>query len=229
VSDLSKRIKSAGYWETVVRPKVFNPRRIQPITALLPFLERCRVSARGWDFPHIDRQEPIRTDIDFIQQETEWQHIAEIWRFYQSGHFVHLRGMVNDWRDRSQYWPPDAGWKSGDRLGIGDTLLTMYEIFEFAARFGNALEGDDPLIIEITVGGLRNRWLYVDEAGRWPLRDRPVAQIDKFPQRFELPRPEILAAKPASRAISAAQELFRRFGREIPNGSLQDMLEKAAR
>src|SRR5437868_1950399 len=83
VSEIKKRIRSAGYWETIVRPARFVRHRIEPITALLPLLRRCHVEVRGWDFPHISDHDPIITGADFVEQESEWQHHAEAWRLYQ--------------------------------------------------------------------------------------------------------------------------------------------------
>jgi hypothetical protein len=226
MSELTRRIKSAGHWDITIRPQQFDARRVHPITALTPLLRRCHVEVRGWDFPHIDPHNPIITDIDFIWQESAWQHYAEKWRFYQSGQFVDRKAIPGDWRDRSSVWPPDEHWKRGDRLGIGDTLYTYYEIFEFAARLAHALEGDDKINVDIKVAGLQNRILYVDDPRRWPLSDAPTAHLPEFPQGFALSRTELIA-NPMGLGITAAQELFRRFGREFTDTQLRDWLEKS--
>jgi hypothetical protein len=228
VSEIKKRIRSAGYWETIVRPARFVRHRIEPITALLPLLRRCHVEVRGWDFPHISDHDPIITGADFVEQESEWQHHAEAWRLYQTGQFVDLRGMPNDWRDRSDIWPTDDGWQRGDRLGIGDTLFIMFEAFEFSARFAHAMDRDDPLVVQIKAGGLKGRRLYVDDPMRLPLRDEPIAHIETYSQRLELSRAQVMT-DPVALAIRAAQELFRRFGREFPDSTLRDWLEKSMR
>ena len=228
MSDLARRIKSAGYWDITIRPDRFDERRVHPITALTALVHRCHVEVRGWDFPHIDPHTPIVTDVDYIGQSSEWQQYAEEWRFYQSAQFVDRKAIPGDWRDRSTIWPPDEHWRRGDRLGIGDTLYTYYEIFLFAARLAQALDGDDPIHIDVTVAGLQNRALYVDDPHRWPLSVAPTAHLASFPQRFSLSRSELIA-NPMSLGISAAQELFRRFGREFADTQLRDWLEKSQR
>ena len=228
MNELIKRITSRGHWHTVVRPTRFDPQRIKPITVLSPFVERCRVEVRGWDFPHVSRHDPIITAEDYIEQPSEWQHHAEVWRLYQSGQFVDWKALLYDWRDKSEFWPPDAGWRAGDALGIGETLYTLYERFEFGARFAQTLEGNDQITIEITAGGLKNRMLVVDDPGRLPLRDMPRAHIEKFPQQFTFARAELMT-DPLGHAVRAGQELFRRFGREFPEDGLRDWVERVAK
>jgi len=165
------------------------------------------------------------TKVDHIEEQSEWQHHSEVWRFYQSGQFVDLRAISEDWRDVSELWPPDKGWRRGGRLGIGDAVFSLYEVFEFAARFANAVEGDDAIIIKANIGGLKDRALYIDDPRRLPLRDQPKGHLDKFPQKYELSRTEVVE-DPKRRAVLAAQELFRRFGREFPDHVLRDWLER---
>ena len=144
MSDLTQKIKTAGYVEVSIHPGRFVVDRVQPITSLFPIVQRCKVLLRGWDYPHIDPSTPDPVpDIDFVEQESEWEHHLEWWRLYQSGLFLSLRGICHDWRDQSDLWPADKNWRRGDLLVIEDTLLTLVEIFEFAARLSNTDAGDD--------------------------------------------------------------------------------------
>ena len=73
--------------------------------------------------------------IDWIGQEFQWEeyHYLEMWRFYQSGQFIHhCWHTSSDWYDRNHYWPANDAWQLGAILGIGDTIFRFTEIFEFA-------------------------------------------------------------------------------------------------
>jgi len=170
----------------------------------------------------LDEPTALHIDIDWIGQEFEWQHYISSWRFYQSGQFTHISGMPVDWRDQSHFWPADEQWRPGAWLGVGDTIFTLTEVFEFAARLALSDAGDEQMHISVTVGNLRERLLYVDTQGRWPFIYRPYqASIEKFPYSVELTRSD-LVAEPRDLALQAAIELFKRFGWDTTIDILRD-------
>ena len=226
MSDLTRKIRTAGYVEVSIRPSRFVADRVQPITSLFPIVQRCKVSLRGWDYPHIDRTQldPV-PNLDFVEQESEWEHHLEWWRLYQSGQFLSLRGISYDWRDQSGVWPASENLHSGDLLMVEDTLFRLAEVFEFAARLSNTAAGDDPMHVDITFGGLEGRALAVSDFRRIGFVARTRAQIQEFPQKFVESSAE-LVAEPKSLAIHASQELFRRFGEELRTDLLRDWLDE---
>jgi hypothetical protein len=135
---------------------------------------------------------------------------------YQSGQFFHIQGLPTDWRDESNFWPADKNWKSGYLLGIGDTIATLTEIFEFAARLSLSDAGSDEMHIEIIAGNLNGRFLYVDSQKRWPLFENYQATIQKYPYKCDIARSKLLA-NPKEISLLTARELFQRFGWTIPN------------
>jgi hypothetical protein len=216
MSELTKEIRTAGYWEVAIHPASFREKRIPSLLDLEPMLQKCVVAVRGWDFPHIDRQARVIPRLDFIEQESDWEQFRERWRFYQSGLFVILRAMHYDWRDRSSWHPRDAGWKRGATLGIGEALYALFEVFELAARLSNTPAGDDRMRVAITAGGLQGRMLVVDDPRRFGFpRAEHVAAIESFPLDLQYSRAELLA-NPAELAVAAARELFARFNWDIP-------------
>jgi len=229
MSDLTRKIKTAGFTEVSLHPNRFVADRVEPITALFPLVQRCKVSLRGWDYPHVDRHvpEPV-PELDSVGQESEWDSHLESWRLYHTGQFVSLRGMSYDWRDQSGFWPPDAAWRRGDILTIEEALFTFAEIFEFTARLSNTVAGDDQMHVNITFGGLRNRRLAVADSRRADFIEPPQARIDIFPAPFVVPRAQLLA-EPQVLAISGAQELFRRFGEDLSTDLLRDWLAELIR
>ena len=229
MSELTRKIKTRGYVEVSIRPGRFVDNRIQSITSLFAIVQRCQVVLRGWDYPHIDTSahNPI-PNLDFVEQETEWMHHLGWWRLYQSGQFLSLHGISHDWRAQSDLWPEDEKRRRGKLLRIEDTLFTVAEIFEFAARYSNTDAGDDPMHVDITFGGLEGRTLAVSDIRRIDSIARQAARIREYPQEFVVPRAE-LVAEPRSLAIRASQDLFRRFGEELRTDLLRDWLDELVR
>jgi hypothetical protein len=195
----------------VIRPRTFKKTRIAEKKLLFPLLEKTSVQFRGWDFPHLDHHNRPIIDLDWVGQECDYDDIIEVWRFYQSGQFIHISSIRYDWLDLSK-WMRD--WKPGTVvLGIGETIFRFTEIFEFGSRLALTDAGDDQMHIEITVRGLRNRALWVDNPNRMPVRQSYTATIEAFPYEIDLPRTELIAA-PRELALKPAAELFQMFGWE---------------
>ena len=218
---LIRKIQTRGYWQVTVRPTNFREKRVQDIASLYPILRKASVTLRGWDFPHLDPHKDPNIDTDWIGQANEWQHHLSVWRFYQSGQFMHVSGMPIDWRDQSSIWPAPKDWATGTLLGVGDAISCFTEFFEFAARLSQTEAGDDPMQVDITVGNLKGRRLYVDSGNRAPFFHFREASIDNFPQSVQLPRAELLSTS-RNLALVAANELFKRFNWETTIAQLRD-------
>lgn len=221
MSVILDKIQSRGYWQVIIRPKNFIEKRVQNISALYPIVQKASVELRGWDFPHIDPHTNPHIDIDWVGQESEWQQYLEVWRFYQSGQFIDIAGIPEDWRDQSSLWPPSQDWKSGALLGIDDALFRFTEILELAARLALTEVGDELMHIEVTVSGLKGRRLWVDSPNRRPMFRHYEASLPELPYKIELSRSE-LVAQPKELAIKPAVELFARFGWEPAAHVLRD-------
>jgi len=217
VSSLTEEIRSRGHWQVIIRPTTFVAARIPDISALFPIVENASVQLRGWDFPHIDSGDSPITDVNWVGQETRWEHILESWRIYQTGQFFHLAGVLDDWRDHSRRWPAPPGWVHGQGLGIGDVLFRFVEIFEFAARLSTSAAGDESMHVEVRLGGLAGRQLFVDSANRFPiLRGQPRrAHANEFPFEIDVSRTE-LVADPRELALRGSIEVFKRFNWDGP-------------
>lgn len=210
----------------VIRPGTFLETRIANISSLFPILQRTSVQLRGWDFPHLDRHNPLQIDVDWIGQESEREEHLELWRFYQSGQFVIFRGMDEDWIDPAKLKTTPAGWKPGQALSVEEVVLQFAEIFEFAARMSFTDAGDDVMRLAITIAGLNERPLHV-EYSRW-LREGYTASIEELPYQIDLTRLQ-LVAEPRDLSLTPAIELFRRFGWDPSREVLRDIQEKFLR
>lgn len=209
--DLVDKIRSRGYWEVTIRPSTFDKNRIPDIDHLYSILQKSYVSLKGFDFPLLDQSESPRYDLDFISQEFEFSHVLSSWRFYQSGLFLLLLGIPDDWRDQSSWWPQYEGWAPLKDLGVGEAMLIFVESLEFAARIAESDAGDESMHIEIKIVKARGRQLYMDIRRKWGFFRNPVADLDEFPYSTTVTRTELLAS-PRKLAIAGAVELFKRFG-----------------
>jgi hypothetical protein len=79
-------------------------------------VERNSVRLRGWDYPHVDARAQPLTGANWVGQQTNWQGEIEVWRFWESGQFVHFFTIFGEWRDQSRVWPAEPRWKSGRDL-----------------------------------------------------------------------------------------------------------------
>lgn len=220
MSELLKRIRSRGHWQVVIRPTTFDEERIPNVMHLRRLVERCAVTLRGWDYPHVDTKTPAIIGVDWAGQEFEWEGFLEIWRMYRSGQLIHVFGMVEDWLERST-WRTSQDWQPGQVLGLRNAVFHYTEIFEFAARLAVTEAGDQTMRLEITVSGLQGRALYNDNPKGFPLHGLK-ASLDTLPYSVDVAQPELIA-KARDLALKPAVELFRRFGKDISDDALRDL------
>ena len=125
MSELLEKIRSRGYWRIVIHPATFLEKRVSKISTLYPLLQKISVQLRSWDFPRLDPRTPPVTDVDWIGQESEWERFVEVWRIYQSGQFVDVAGMTEDWHDQSEWLPAPEKWEPGHFLGVEERYLGL--------------------------------------------------------------------------------------------------------
>ena len=106
---------------------------------------------------------PTQCGKDWIGHESDWGRHLELWRFFQSGQLVVLKGMREDWWDQSELWPPPDGWKHGQYIEIVDIVHQFTTIFELAARLGFTKAGTGLSHLEINVRGLKGRGLNISD------------------------------------------------------------------
>ncbi len=137
-NELIGKIKSRGYWRIVIRPQKFNKHLIPSLDQCLQYIAASKVSLRGWDYPHVDR-EGYANGIDWVESATDWMDILEYWRFYQSGQFANIFNCREDWVDLNQEQfmrLVNKPFPDGV-LGVVATIYRLTEIYEFAARLAS--------------------------------------------------------------------------------------------
>lgn len=216
--DIIDKIKSRGYWKVLIRPTEYVEDRLG--------LSDCRstvvnhtVNFRGWDYPHTRREE-IRSGETWVQHETDWEQFVEWWRMYQSGQFIHLFGIHED-------WAPDSGWgrtwidrEPGEVLSVLAALYQITEIFEFASRLASTPVLENEAYVEISLSGLEGRTL-VMKPGRM-LRRGYTCEEDTLTNNWTLTAEELLGQS-AELALDQTRWLFERFNwHQVPLDVLEE-------
>lgn len=205
-------IRAKGHVVFTVRPSSFDPRRV-PVVELEPILRRCAVQLRGWDLPHIDPQSPVRRKTDRIQQESAWRDHLEQWSFYTSGQLADISSLRFDWLDEYDSHLVPAGWRAGSALPVTDTIFSITEIFELAARLALTPAGDEQMQIAISYRNMEGRVLVVDDNRRAPFFQEYRYDDDRVELTGSFTR-EQLAGEAWDLAADSARELFTYFGWE---------------
>jgi len=211
MSKLLERIQSLGYWKVVIHPGNFDEKRVSRISNLYPLLEKISVQLQGWDFPHLDSRTPPITDADWVGQEIDWRHHIELWRFYQSGQFVHISALTEDWFGEFKDPSAPSALKLNHLLSVEIAIVRFTEIFELASRLAYTEAGDDVMHVEILVNGLGDKTLRVNPETRMPFPISMKASVKELAYKVDLSRTQLITQS-RNLALKPALELFRHFG-----------------
>ncbi|MDU2240642.1 MULTISPECIES: hypothetical protein [unclassified Paenibacillus] len=207
--DIIEKIKTKGYTRVILRPSTHENEKIKSLTECRSIIEQCKVSMRGWDFPHIDR-DLHGNDQSFVFSGTDWSRYKELWRFYQSGQFVYLGGLYEDWENETVglFGPQDhsLGFKG---YAIDGNLYRFTEILEFAARLVPKGVFDGLVNVEITLFDTADRRLFFYERGRHLVQEAKSMMSEiKFEKAYT--EDEVLT-RGHEIAVEIAQFFFERF------------------
>lgn len=206
--DIIEKIKTKGYFRVVLRPGTHQEERIKSLTECRTIIDQCKVSMRGWDFPHIDR-DLFSNDQNFIFSGTDWSRYKELWRFYQSGQFIYLGGFGEDWLNETigLFGPQDhsLGFKG---FSIDGNLYRFTEIIELAARLVTKNVFDGLVNVEITLFDTLDRRLFFYEKGYLVQEAKSVMPEINFKKTYT--EDEVLT-KGNEIALEIAQSFFERF------------------
>lgn len=167
VEEIKKKIKERGYWEIVLTPAQFPEKKFTH-QQLRDWLEKHQVRYRGWYYPHLS------TNIDFgdyynaqgyVESYVHWGPNIEIFRFYQSGQFVHYKGMEEDRMDDLPplfaQWNPDMQKPPPKQLFLEPTMALYHltEIFLFASDLASERVFGNQVQISIKLHNMNHRFL----------------------------------------------------------------------
>lgn len=212
--ELIDKIKSKGYWRVEIRPTIFNKLRVPTLGEAQKLVQSCIVSLRGWDYPHWN-QDTIQNIEDWVESWVDWKYFIEYWRFHQSGQFIHLFALHEDYMNGSNLLPrtyPPRPSHAG-YLGFDSTVFQVTEIFEFAARLANKGILGSKVFISVGMHNIRDYQLIALDRTR-----SHFGLYSNYVHVFESPiviEKEIteqkLVARPDEFALDFVVNLFERF------------------
>ncbi len=202
------KIKETGYTRVVIRP-LDKPEALT-VASAREITQKCSVSLRGWDYPHIpsrnDSHGGYDTSADFAQGWCDWYHHREFWRMYKSGQFLHYKALREDlWKDGSV--PQD-----GPVLGTGSLIYTVTEIIEFAHRLFRQGIYQDGATVEVTIGKTKGRRLWIDDPGRMPFSSPRETASELVPVQATLTPGDFQAGDPKNPSLDMILKIFDAFG-----------------
>lgn len=216
MNDRLKKIKSTGYWRVEIRPTVFKKDRVQDLATLWNTIDTAKVQLSGWDYPFVNQKERSN-GIDYIESGCDWARFIELWRFYQSGMFVHYFACAEDYmKDETAEAAKRNAWGEFDPnniptsyLSILGTLFRITEIFEFSIRLVQKQLLEPQVFIRVELFGAKRRLLFFWDPWRY-LGRAYISQLDTIPFELTISSQELLA-RGHEIALEKTIYLFERF------------------
>ncbi len=232
MSNIIKKIKSRGYWRINFLPFI-HEERLSPLSKCKDIVEKNVVQLRGWDYPHFPRRKDDDTSLDpgndYYEGWVDWRTHKELWRMYQSGQFIHYRGLREDWYDEDTFFSPERKIPKMVNLGVLQTIFQITEIYEFL--LGLMKEGiyRDGLELSIILCNTKNRILWLDNPMRVPFMEEKNTIAQNIPFKKEYSEIEVIEDS-SELAIVTILYFFERFN-WIPSEDLirkdqQDFLKR---
>lgn len=225
MNQLVNKIRSRGYWRVVIRPSRFEERRIADFSELYSIVQRTAVRTVSKYFPWLDNSQPPEAGADSVGQYVDSSPYLELWRFFQSGQFVALAAMTEDWLPDFHFPGHPFSPPQGEALGDRNVILLFTSVFEFAARLALTSAGDDRMHVEIYAHGLEGRSIYWGNSN-WAAGPATISE-------FVVPQAEVrrdtLVAEPKELAVKRARELFQRFNYNRPLDQIHRLQDEFCR
>lgn len=214
---LMEKIKQSGYWKVIIRPTEFKESLLSNLDDCKDIIKSCKVMLRGWDYPHIGRQDITISGNDSVESYCDWPEggYFEYWRFYQSGQFIHYFSMREDYsidEEKIKKIQQHLYTKSIKFLSIISTLYSVTEIFVFAYGLATKNVLGNNAEISIELGNSEGRQLFFwDNFSRHLDRNYICTFRDENPLIKRIIPKEELIANYDKIALDVCIELFKKF------------------
>lgn len=203
------------HWRVNFRPLHYNEELIPSISECLNIVRKSKLSLRGWDYPHISREDQLGYGNNSIDSWVDFSGHIEYWRFYQSGQYIHLFAVKEEanlgFKEHVKSNLISMDWtKIPGFISILNFIYSMTEIFEFAARLCERSVYEGSLTIDIQLRGIKGFiLLYTD----W---DREVDNLyqtgsDILGHAWSVDT-DVLIADSSNQSLNAISWFFERFG-----------------
>jgi len=216
--DLIKEVKNSPNWEVIIRPSDFENDRVEKLVDLQKMISACRVSLRGWDFPHADHNE-IKNGNGYIFSGNNWFDTIEYWRLFKSLQFVYISNIRENSPENIKNasgasWGDFDNSKATGYLSIVNTVFRITEIFEFARRLIENEFITSSIEIVIKLNGVKNFKLFYWEKTRL-LNGPYLCATNSIEVKSKMRSDEFLT-KAYDEAIGKVIEIFEYFNWNDP-------------
>lgn len=214
------KIHSKGYWRILIRPIEYEQEKILSLKECREIMDSSVLQLRGWDYPHIDRNNFINGQ-NFISNSCDFGGHLEYWRLYQSGQFIHHFAMIEDWQSEKisllGHKYTDLGFKG---LEIISTIYKITEIFEFAARMAAKGVFNGNLTINIQLLDTQERKLFFWDNAR-TLFQEYICNIPKIEFEKNISEQDLIG-NGREIALQLAGNIFERYNWNSPIDSFRN-------
>jgi len=231
LEEVQQKIKERGYWEIVLRPFQFQDKKFSH-QQLRNWLQKHQVTNRGWYYPHISENKDYGDYYNvqgYVESYVHWSSYVENFRFYQSGQYVHYKGMqedrINDDIPLSSQWNTSMQNPPPKQLFL-EPIMALYqltEIFLFASRLASEGVFGEQAVISIKLHNMNHRILRTLDFRRPGFYNRECHS-----QKIELgpfiKTPKDLESEYAKLAIDNAIGILALF--DYTSNTLRDTFEK---
>lgn len=215
---LLEDIKARGHWKVILRP--LDAPGDHNIVDLQRDVTKCSVSLRGWDFPHIATRNDQSSGTEygsFVEQWTDWYRHREFWRMYQSGQFVWMKVLQEEFYTAEEtYRKPDDPF-----ISVLGAVYSITEFFEFAKRMVEDGPYPNGTKLAISLDNTAGRVLWISEGNRMPFLDDYKTTSSTITLEREIRRETILETA-VHAANSAIIEFFSHFGWKAPSSRIEE-------
>ncbi len=209
------------HWRVNIRPLAYEPSTIPTLSECTRLVEKNAVRLRGWDYPHLGRDDERSYGNNWIASWASFGGHLEYWRLYQSSQFVHLfsvrEATRQEWRDELQRDTEchlnhysEINWSSVPGfLSIINTLYCVVEIVEFATRMAQANVYRGDLEFTLSIKGIKDYVLTTERNRAW--MNYYACSLDMIENTWTF-NTESLLGNSSERSLEILAWLFERFG-----------------
>lgn len=216
---LLETIKKRGYWQINFKPLTDQHLGFLQCKDLI---EKSSVRFQGWPYPYVPGVRKENSDLapgdNYYEGWIDSGAEKEIWRMYQSGQFIHIKAMEEDWLKEDSFFGEELKKiEAGTILDIPWAVYRITEVFEFAARLARKGLYKDGMEINVLLGNVSGRRLEImtDRLRAMSLFEEYKAVIDNIPFSRVYNWLEI-TEETKERALEVIIYIFHRFGWETP-------------
>lgn len=207
---LEARIRELGHWRFNIRP-LQPPAEKLTLERCAEVVERSRVSLRGWDYPHISRNDGRghggNANVgEYVENWCNWFVHLEFWRMYRSSQFIHYTALTEDVSDDGPRRP------AGPALSILGAIYTVTEMIEFMSRLRQSGLYEEGVFLSITLGNTSERQLWISELNRMPFFDEKKTAAASIVIERSLSAEKLQESPPIDQSLGLLMELFDHFG-----------------